>query len=114
VRAWIKTISDNEWKKIIDAESATSLSQKDTQAQQFLVEGTLPSTPIDWNNFISDEIIKKVIQSRNWLTPDVTEKYKKSIETTLSYSHEYENGSKSMENPPKLPNASNSYDIAYL
>ncbi len=114
MRAWLKTLSDNEWKKIIDVELATALSSKDIQAQQFLAEGTLPSAPIDWNNFISDEIIKKVIQSRNWLTPDVTEKYKKSIETTLSYSHEYKSDSINLDNPPKLPNLSNAYEIAYL
>gem|GEM_PF-5380524 len=46
------------------------------------------------------------------MNPDVTTKYKKAIETTLSYSHEYISGS--LLNPPKIPNPASSYEIAYL
>ena len=45
------------------------------------------------------------------MTPDVTEKYKKAIETSLSYSREYASG---VISPPKLPNRARGYEVAYL
>ena len=68
--------------------------------------------PLDWNTLISDDVIEKAIQARRWLTPNVTEKYKTLVETNLSYSHTYSGDP--LKNPPKLPNLSNGYDIAYL
>jgi hypothetical protein len=72
----------------------------------------LPSTPPDWNALITDDVIEKVIQSRRWLSPQVTEKYKSLIETTLSYSHTLSGDI--LNTPPKLPDLSTGYDIAYL
>lgn len=110
LRAWLKSQSDAEWKKIIDAESSITLSEKDTQANTYLT--TNPSlAPIDWNDFLSDEALQKIIEARNWLTPDVTKKYKSTIETALSYSHTY--GDVRI-NPPKLPTLSENYEVAYL
>jgi hypothetical protein len=112
VRLWLKNISDSEWKNIIDKENSTTIPSLEISANTFLDLGSLPTNPIDWNNYISDDLIIQVIQARNWLTPDVTTKYKKAIETTLSYSREYVSGS--LLNPPKIPNPASSYEIAYL
>lgn len=73
----------------------------------------MPPAPIDWNQYVSDEFIVKVLQAKNWLNPDVTVKYKQAIETSLSYSHEYP-GQPEYASPPKLPTLSDSYEIAYL
>ncbi len=61
---------------------------------------------------ISDAALEKIIQSRNWLHPDITEKAKKIVETSLSYSHQYSGDT--TKNPPLLPETGSGYDIAYL
>jgi len=113
LRASLKDLSEKTWQKIIDQENSTTLNPKDQIAQKFLLQWSPSISILDWNNYISDELLLKVLQSRNWLNPDVTVKYKQSIETTLSYSHEYPN-SDVTKNPPKIPTLSDSYDIAYL
>lgn len=113
VRASLKTLSEQTWAKIITTESGSVLSEKEKQANVYLVSGTPVISPIDWNQFISDTLIEKILQSRNWLNPDVTTKYKQAIETSLSYSHQYESGS-ILSSPPKVPTLTDAYEIAYL
>ena len=112
VRAWLKNISTTEWNSIIAKEATLPLSGKDAGLNTAIGAGTLPASPIDWNTLISDDVILQAIQARRWLTPNVTEKYKTLIETNLSYSHTY--AGDPLKNPPKLPDLSNGYDIAYL
>jgi hypothetical protein len=52
----------------------------DANADAYLGAGTIPPTPIDWNTFISDDTITKIIQAKNWLHPDIETKYKQAIE----------------------------------
>lgn len=46
-------------------------------------------------------MILQILQAKYALRPDPVEKYKSSIETALSYSHEY--GLGNIKNPPKIP-----------
>jgi hypothetical protein len=111
VRAWLKRLSDTTWKTIIDKENSTNISSDDGVLKH--LPPTLPiHASIDWNTYISDELILRIIQARNWLNPDVTTKYKHAIETSLSYSHEYIGNP--TDNPPKLPTSTGGYEIAYL
>lgn len=48
--------------------------------------GILPVSPLDWNTYISDEMIQKILQAKNWLHPDISLKYRRAIESLLSYS----------------------------
>jgi hypothetical protein len=112
VRTWLRDISNTAWNKIISEESSRSMSPIDSIISRDLRVSPIPPTPLDWNTLISDDVIEKVIQSRRWLSPQVTEKYKSLVETTLSYSHTSSGDTLSM--PPKLPDLSSGYDIAYL
>lgn len=89
VRAWLRDLATNEWQSIIAQENGTNLSAAESSVNSLLGVGAFPAAPIDWNNYISDAFIEKVLQSKNWLNPDATVKYKQSIETALSYSHRY-------------------------
>ncbi len=89
VRAWLKNISDQQWNAIITRENTTAYTPNAPAIEALLVTGSIPTSPIDWNILISDESIDMILRARNWLTPDVTTKYKTAIETSLSYSHEY-------------------------
>lgn len=100
VRAWLTNLS-NEWNAIIAKENTTTLSPLDEKINTLIGAGTLPTSPIDWNSLISDEMILQILQAKYALRPDPVEKYKSSIETTLSYSHEY--GLGNIKNPPKIP-----------
>lgn len=75
-----KNLADNEWQSIIARENATTVSALDANADAYLGAGTIPPTPIDWNTFISDDTITKIIQAKNWLHPDIETKYKQAIE----------------------------------
>lgn len=114
VRNWLKNIADNEWKVIIDRENATTLSAMDIAANVYLPAGTIPPTPIDWNIYISDETITKILQAKNWLHPDIETKYKQAIEWMLSYSQENTSNLSITDIAPKIPTASSEYEIAYL
>ena len=59
-------------------------------------------------------MIEKIIQAKNWLNPDIAVKYKKAIESMLSYSHENIAVTPRIETAPKIPALSNEYEIAYL
>jgi hypothetical protein len=102
-RMWIREQSEREWQTIIDREKITNLSPDETKSSSYLSPGVLPTTPIDWNQYISDEMITKILQSRNWLQPDIAVKYRQAIESMLSYS----NGSASSRPletlPPQIP-----------
>lgn len=113
VRAWLKEFSHNEWMDILNTENVTVLSENENLANSYLSGRALPDRPIDWNQYVSDDFIAKVLQARNWLNPDVTKKYKQAIETSLSYSHEYPSAPL-YDSPPKLPTLSDSYELAYL
>ncbi len=113
IRAWLKWISETTWNAIIAQENNTSYTPAAPNIESQLVSGAIPSTPIDWNNYISDATIDAILRARNWLTPDVTKKYKTAIETSLSYSREYTWTATTLQ-PPKYPIKSGGYDIAYL
>lgn len=112
VRAWLKTLSDQQWNAVITKENATTLSSYEQEVQSALPATAIPSSPLDWNDLISDEVIEKIIQSQNWLHPDITQKNKNVVESSLSYSHRY--GSDITKNVPSLPEIGSGYDIAYL
>ncbi len=88
----------------------TSLSAARNSVNQIVTPGILPSVPIDWNIYVSDTMIEKMLQAKNWLNPDISVKYKQAIESMLSYSHENLSGSTA----PKIPPLSEEYEIAYL
>ena len=75
--------------------------------------GDLPSSPIDWNTLISDDVLTQVISAKSALSLDITKKYKSLVETSLSYSHIYPNISPT-ESLPQIPRSASGYDIAYL
>ena len=112
LRAWLKDFSEKQWKDIISRESTTSLNGSQIEANSYTPTTALPALPIDWNTLISDAALQKIIQSKNWLHPDITEKSKAVIETSLSYSHQY--GNDPTRDPPLLPETGSGYDIAYL
>jgi hypothetical protein len=86
VRDWLKNISLTEWNAILAKESSMSNVGPEIALNSALSVSSLPAGPIDWNTLVSDEVIEKVIQAKRWLTPNVTEKYQKLVETSLSYS----------------------------
>ncbi len=112
VRAWLSTLAQNDWNAIIAKENSTSVSSLQAAADAYLATWSIPSAPIDWNDFITDEFIEKVLQAKNWLKPDAIEKYKKTVESSLSYSDGYI--WKPYDSSPSLPKVSDSYEIAYL
>ena len=70
-----------------------------TLVNQLVSPGILPVLPLDWNTYISDEMIQKILQAKNWLHPDISLKYRRAIESLLSYSGaEIKNGT-----APNLP-----------
>jgi hypothetical protein len=114
VRTWIKNQADTEWSRIINTENTTPVSSTEASIKALLSPGVIfPTSPIDWNVYISDAAIEQIIRARNWQNPDVTTKYKQSIETMLSYSHEY-SGVDKIKSPPIIPMVSPAYEIAYL
>lgn len=83
-------------------------------ANAYLAAGTIPPTPIDWNAYISDDTITKILQAKHWLNPNISAKYKQAIESILSYSHEDTSVRPVIDSPPKIPAISSEYEIAYL
>lgn len=112
LRAWLKELSESQWSKIIAQENATTLTPDQIEAHSYIPSTSLPASPIDWNTLISDTALDKIIQARNWIHPDITEKAKNIVEISLSYSHQYSDDIKN--NPPLLPQTGSGYDIAYL
>jgi hypothetical protein len=113
-RNWLREQSQTDWKAIIDRETTTTLDAKDIQANTYLAAGALPATPIDWNIYVSDDMITRILQSKKWLNPDIALKYQKSIRSMLSYSQESIDKSNIINTPPTIPSTSNEYEIAYL
>ena len=113
VRAWLKNTSDTDWNRIISEENAKSMTPLDVKINTLIGARNLPASPIDWNSLISDDLIIQVLRARNFLSPDVTKKYKSLIETALSYSHQYPDRPLT-ESPPEIPRSGSGYDIAYL
>ena len=113
-RNWIREQAMGEWQAIIDREQATTLSEKDTRANIYLAAGVLPTNPIDWNIYISDEMITRILQAKNWLHPDISKKYKQAIDAMLSYSHGASGSLSPSTIPPQIPSLSEEYEIAYL
>lgn len=112
LRAWLKDLSESQWNAIITKENSTTLTADQTEANSYIPATSLPSTPLDWNDLISDAVLDKVIQSRNWLHPDITEKTKNIIESSLSYTHTV--STDKTKDPPLLPETGSGYEIAYL
>lgn len=113
-RVWIKNQANTEWQKIINAENTTTTSAKYNIADGYLSAGVIPSAPIDWNQYISDDMILKILQAKHWLHPDTSLKYRQAIEAMLSYSHENIAVTPLVDTPPKIPSLSTDYEIAYL
>jgi hypothetical protein len=114
VRNWIKTQSTQQWQQIISTENATGLSAERSIVNQSIPPGAIPATPIDWNIYVSDPMIEKMIQAKNWLHPDISTKYRKAIESILSYSHVNTAVTPFVATAPKIPALSDEYEIAYL
>jgi hypothetical protein len=70
------------------------------QINTLIGAGSLPGSPLDWNTLISDEAIINVIQSKRWLSPNVTTKYQSLVEKSLSYSQSI--SGTTLDNPPML------------
>lgn len=112
MRAYLKNLSETEWKRAIDAENGKTLSPSEIEANTLLGAGTLPATPIDWNTLISDEVLVQVLQAKNWLHPDISDKYQKLVTSDLSYSQTL--GGDTVLDLPKMPGTRDGYEIAYL
>lgn len=59
-------------------------------------------------------MIERIIQAKNWLHPDISIKYRKAIESMLSYSHVNTPVTPFVATAPKIPSLSDEYEIAYL
>ncbi len=55
-----------------------------------------------------------MLQAKNWLNPDISVKYKRAIESMLSYSHENLSVTPFVSTAPRIPTLSDEYEIAYL
>lgn len=85
LRDWLEAESERQWKAIIEKERATEQTTEAAEvATKFLGAKELPEK-FSWNDYISQEMLTQIIRSRNWLFPDVTEKYKRGVEQFLSY-----------------------------
>ncbi len=102
-RSWIRAQAEREWQAIIDREGSTILTPEEVKVATYLSPGILPRVPIDWNQYISDEMITKILQSRNWLQPDISVKYRQAIESMLSYSHGSASTRPTATLPPQIP-----------
>lgn len=103
VRKFLTEESEKQWKKILEIESKTSLSDAEKQVNNEIFKINNLSENLndfDWNNYISDEDIMKMLQAKNWMHPDVSQKYKQTIETMLSYSGKYTE--KTENTPPSI------------
>lgn len=98
-RFWLKNFSQDQWEQAIAAENARTLTPEELQIQPFTAPGTFPTSPIDWNNYISDAVLEKVIRSKLWLQPDISEKYGSSIAASLSFSK----NQSTIDAPPYVP-----------
>lgn len=63
---------------------------------------------------ISDQMIEQILQARRWLHPDISLKYRRALESLLSYSHTNTGSTALIDSAPILPSSSNEYEIAYL
>jgi hypothetical protein len=63
---------------------------------------------------ISDQTIEQILQARRWLHPDISLKYRRALESLLSYSHTNPIVTSKIDSAPVLPSLSNEYEIAYL
>jgi hypothetical protein len=111
VRAWLRDQSQKSWATILQNEQSISESQQSAFAKPYLSEFSGSLSPLDWNDFISDSVIEKAIRAKYWLTPDVTDKITRTVESALSYSGEYLSGKIA---PPSLPSNHEGYEVAYL
>ncbi len=114
VRNWLSNISIPQWQSIINTENSTTLSSVRNSVNQIVAPGILPSAPINWNMYVSNSMIEKILQAKNWLNPDISIKYKRAIESMLSYSHENLSVTPFISTAPKIPPLSEDYEIAYL
>ncbi len=109
LRSWLTSLSNQEWNAILSKENVSPASP----IVAYLGGKSLPASPFDWNNLISDAVLQKVLQARSWLHPNVTEKYTSIVQSALSYSH-IDPTKTSFTTPPIIPYQSEGYDIAYL
>lgn len=87
MRTYLKNLSEGDWNKIISKENGTTLTQNESSANLILGAGILPSSPIDWNSLISDDVLVQILKAKNWMHPDVSKKYTDALTSDLSYSH---------------------------
>lgn len=113
MRRWLKSFSEVQWRAILTTEVKTVITPEQVSVARFFPSNPLPLAPFDWNSLISDAALEKVIQAKKWIHPDITEKAKKIVESSLSYSHQYDK-SDITKNIPLLPESGLGYDIAFL
>ena len=89
VRAWLRDQSQKSWNSILQNEQNTPESAERLLVHPYLSEFSGSLSPLDWNDFVSDSVIEKALRAKYWLTPDVTDKITRTVETALSYSGEY-------------------------
>jgi hypothetical protein len=63
---------------------------------------------------VSDQMIEQILQARRWLHPDISLKYRRALESLLSYSHTNTGSTPLIDSAPILPSLSHEYEIAYL
>jgi hypothetical protein len=114
VRNWLKTKSTEQWQNILNKENSTAISGDRAIINQQIPPGVLPVSPIDWNIYVSDAMIERLIQAKNWLHPDISIKYRRAIESMLSYSHVNTAVTLFIATAPTIPTLSQEYEIAYL
>ncbi len=83
LRKWLTDMSNQEWNAILAKENTSANSP----IAPYIGTASLPVSPLNWNDYISDAVLEKVLQAKQWLHPDVTEKYASMVQSALSYSH---------------------------
>jgi hypothetical protein len=111
-RSWLTSLSQDAWNPILQHESLP-LDNAWVRMKELLASGrTLPTTIIDWNTLISDEMIIKILQAKNWLAGTPTQKYQSRLEASLSFSQLFTGALE--KNIPSLTSSPEGYEIAYL
>lgn len=114
VREWLRQDSEKQWQEILQKENQTEQSDVDAQISENILKAKNLPERFDWNDYISDELITQVLQAKNWLHPDITKKYRDTIEASLSYSGNPSNGNIFSKIPQISEKTEKTYEIAYF
>jgi len=85
-RAELRDFEASQWDSILTSEAQAT--DPEANISQYLVTGSLPTSSPDWNQYLTDDIIRDIIRIRKWLQADPYNKYNATIESFLSVSHD--------------------------